>query len=79
MALEIILRMSLLKKHKVPRKERKQIDQWLKDKGLNQFGDNKSTVYTGGTPLFDESSGKTTDRYEHIVSRNPDKPWHNYK
>ena len=52
-----------------------EVDEWLKAEGLNRFGDPKDTMYTGGTPLFDESTGERRDRYEYIRSRHPDEPW----
>jgi hypothetical protein len=42
---------------------------------LNQYGDPKATAYTGGTPLFDESSGKSISKYDYIVRQHPDRPW----
>jgi len=49
---------------------------WIDDKirkdGLNTFGDPKGTVYAGGTPLFNEMTGQTLDRYDYIVRRHPD-------
>ncbi|MCC6728849.1 MAG: hypothetical protein IT208_05870 [Chthonomonadales bacterium] len=51
---------------------RKRIDKWIADKGLNPYGDAKSTVYAGGTPLFDERTGKRRDRYEYILDRHPE-------
>ena len=30
----------------------KRINDWIKENDLNEFGDPKGTVYTGGTPLF---------------------------
>ena len=51
---------------------KKRIEKWIKEKGLNPFGDSKDTVYAGGTPLFDEATGETKDRYEYILKRNPD-------
>jgi hypothetical protein len=29
-------------------------------------------MYAGGTPLFDESSGRRTDRYDYILSKHPE-------
>ncbi|GLE04837.1 hypothetical protein PINS_up013816 [Pythium insidiosum] len=55
--------------------EKEQILQWIKDKGLNEYGDGKDTMYTGGTPLFDETSGKHIDRFEYILKRHPGRPW----
>jgi hypothetical protein len=48
------------------------LDRELAARGLNQFGDPPATVYTGGTPLMDEKSGKTTDRATYVFSRHPD-------
>ena len=51
---------------------KKQIDQWVKANGRNEYGDPPGTVYAGGNPLFDERSPKQKDRYEYILSKNPD-------
>src|SRR5687767_6780132 len=56
-------------------KEKEQIDNWIVKNKLNPFGDPYDTVYTGGTPLFNETTGEKSDRYEYIVSQHPDKPW----
>lgn len=56
-------------------KEKAEIDAWLAKNNLNEFGDPKDTVYAGGTPLFDETSGKTLDRYEYILNNHPERPW----
>lgn len=48
------------------------IDRWIKEKGLNTFGDPPDTMYMGGTPLFDERTGKSRDRYEYILERHPE-------
>lgn len=55
--------------------ERRQIDAWISAKGRNKHGDEAGTVYTGGTPLFDERTGNVMDKYEYIVSKHPDRPW----
>lgn len=47
------------------------LDAELERRGLNPFGDPPDTVYAGGTPLFDEKSGKTQDRTEYVRARNP--------
>jgi len=53
-------------------KEIKQnIDEWLKSEGLNRYGDPDGTYYTGGTPLFDEATGKAIERYEYILGKIP--------
>lgn len=51
---------------------KKEIDQWLENKGLNQYGDPADTIYSGGSPLFDETTGKSKDKYEYILEKNPE-------
>ncbi|MCX6784411.1 MAG: hypothetical protein NTV81_00530 [Candidatus Komeilibacteria bacterium] len=61
---------------------KQQIDNWLTAKSLNEYGDKVGTVYTGGsprgaegeagTPLFDEKTGKITDRYMYILKKHPE-------
>jgi hypothetical protein len=51
---------------------KRRIDKWIRESGLNEFGDPKGTVYTGGTPLFNEMTGRTLDRYEYILRRHPE-------
>lgn len=46
------------------------VDSWLKKKGLNEYGDPEGTMYMGGTPLFDEQTGKTIDRLDYIYQKN---------
>ncbi len=48
------------------------IEAWIKATGRNQFGDPPDTMYAGGTPLFDERTGKFRDRFEYILERHPD-------
>lgn len=48
------------------------IDAWLKENGYNRYGDSRGILYTGGTPLFNEETGETLDRYEYILERHPD-------
>jgi hypothetical protein len=48
------------------------VDAQLSAKGLNQFGDPPETAYAGGTPLFDEKSGKSRDRLEFVLAHRPD-------
>ena len=61
---------------RVPDDEKRQIDTWLLEgDDLDEFGNPRGTMYTGGTPLFDESAGRRVDRYEYIVRAHPDKPW----
>jgi len=55
--------------------EQKKIDQWIADSGLNAYGDTKGTMYIGGTPLFNEATGKYRDLYGYILEQHPDRPW----
>lgn len=55
--------------------EKQQIEAWIKENNLNQYGDPEHTVYLGGTPLFDESTGERIDKYEYILRRHSDRPW----
>ena len=52
--------------------QKKYIDETIRKKGLNEFGDPKGTSYAGGTPLFNEMTGKQTDRYDYIVGKHRD-------
>ncbi len=52
--------------------QKKWIDETIKRLGLNEYGDSPDTMYTGGTPLFNEFSGKTINRYDYIISRHKD-------
>lgn len=55
--------------------EKAKIDAWIKVNNLNKYGDSQGTFYTGGTPLFNESTGETIDLYAYILSKHPDRPW----
>ena len=55
--------------------EKQQIEAWILKNNLNQYADPKDTVYMGGTPLFDEKTGKSIDKYEYILKNHPDRPW----
>ena len=60
---------------RIPEDEKRVIDTWIVSNGLDEVGNPRGTMYTGGTPLFDESAGRRVDRYEYIVRAHPDKPW----
>jgi len=47
------------------------VEQWLEKNDFNQYGDPKDTIYTGGSPLFDETTGHSQDRYEYVLKRHP--------
>ncbi len=48
------------------------LDRQLAEKRLNPFGDPPDTAYPGGTPLFDETTGKSADRATYVFARHPD-------
>lgn len=52
--------------------ERREIDEILAARGLNQYGDPVDTMYAGGTPLFDERTGESIDRHEYVLRQHPD-------
>lgn len=54
------------------REDKERIDSWLSENGLNRYGDKLNTFYTGGTPLFDEISGESKERFEYILGKIPD-------
>jgi hypothetical protein len=57
---------------KVDSETRARIDRWIKENRRNQYGDAPDTMYAGGTPLFDERTGQSRDRYEYILSKHPE-------
>ncbi len=63
------------KESEISFEENQQIEAWIIENDLNQYGDPKDTVYIGGTPLFDEKTGESIDKYEYILRNHPNKPW----
>ncbi len=61
----------------VSAEEKEQIDAWIKNENRNSYGDEKGTMYIGGTPLFDETTGKYKNLYVYIIEQYPDRPWNN--
>lgn len=51
--------------------ERNYMDRYLQEHQLNRFGDPPGTMYSGGTPLFDEATGACLDRHEYVIRRHP--------
>jgi hypothetical protein len=51
------------------------INAWITRNNLNFYGDPQGTTYAGGTPLFNESTGKSINRYHYIRTQHPDAPW----
>jgi hypothetical protein len=50
---------------------KQRIERWIRENGRNEFGDPHGTNYAGGTPLFNEMTGRQLDRYEYILKKNP--------
>ena len=48
------------------------IDAWLAERHLNEYGDPVGTMYSGGTPLFDERTGTRRSRLQVLLARQPD-------
>jgi hypothetical protein len=48
------------------------IEKYLEENNLNRYGDPQDTFYMGGTPLFDEKTGKKIDRFEYIIDKQPE-------
>lgn len=55
--------------------EKYNIEKWLKATNRNIYGDPADTIYAGGTPLFNEFTGKYTERCQYILDNHPTKPW----
>ena len=47
------------------------VDRWLATRRLDPYGSPAGTMYTGGTPLFDERTGERRDRLEYVYKRQP--------
>lgn len=47
------------------------VDAWLEAQKLDPYGNPAGTMYLGGTPLFDERTGETTDRLTYVYQRQP--------
>ena len=67
-----LARQSTMTESTVDKDMRDRIDFWLGRNQLNVYGDPPGTMYAGGTPLFDERSGVTKDRYVYILEHHPD-------
>jgi hypothetical protein len=42
------------------------------DAKTNRFGDPLDTAYAGGSPLFDEATGRTLTRWDYIARHHPE-------
>ncbi|PCJ16493.1 MAG: hypothetical protein COB02_16030 [Candidatus Cloacimonadota bacterium] len=56
---------------KISKETQSKIDKYLSDNNLNEYGDKKDTMYMGGTPLYNESNGSSTNRYEYVLKKFP--------
>jgi hypothetical protein len=52
--------------------QKRRIDNWIKTDRRNPYGDDPTTVYPTGDPLFDPRTGQMRDLYEYILSRHPE-------
>lgn len=48
------------------------LDAWLGERNLDPYGSPEGTHYAGGTPLFDEETGRAIARWDYVVSRVPE-------
>ncbi|HZU84908.1 MAG TPA: hypothetical protein VE987_18380 [Polyangiaceae bacterium] len=48
------------------------LDGWLAAHGMDPFGSPEGTVYGGGSPLFDEQTGRSVTRTEHVYRLHPE-------
>jgi hypothetical protein len=48
------------------------LDRQLSAKGLNPFGDPDGIMYAGGTPLFNEKTGRSVPREQYVFEKHPD-------
>lgn len=48
------------------------VDKWLNGKKMDRYGHPEGTMYTGGSPLFNEATGESKDRMEYVFSRQPE-------
>jgi hypothetical protein len=58
-------------KSAIDKDTKNRILKFIKENNLNEFGDPKDTVYAGGTPLFNESTGEQTDLYAYLLKKFP--------
>jgi len=47
------------------------VEQWLKGHGLDAYGNPQGTMYAGGTPTFDETTGRSVDRWTLVAKNRP--------
>jgi hypothetical protein len=47
------------------------MDRWLAARRLDPYGGTEGTHYAGGSPLFDDVTGRTISRWDYVVSVHP--------
>lgn len=59
--------------------KRWRMDQWMEQSlaygNINSYGDAPDTMYPGGTPLLDESTGLLLDVHDYLAIQHPTRPW----
>src|SRR5215472_17600764 len=48
------------------------VEKWLTGHGLDDYGNPKGTMYAGGTPTFDETTGRSVDRWTLVAKNRPE-------
>lgn len=48
------------------------VEKWLKGHGLDDYGNPEGTMYAGGTPTFDEATGRSVDRWTLVAKNRPE-------
>jgi hypothetical protein len=48
------------------------VERWLKGHGLDAYGNPQGTMYAGGTPTFDETTGRSVDRWTLVMKNRPE-------
>ena len=48
------------------------VEKWLQGHGLDDYGNPKGTMYAGGTPTFDEATGRSVDRWTLVAKNRPE-------
>ena len=48
------------------------VEKWLKGHGLDAYGNPEGTMYAGGTPTFDEKTGRSVDRWTLVAKNRPE-------
>lgn len=48
------------------------VENFLENNNLNRYGDHPEAMYAGGTPLFNEKTGESIDRFDYILNNHPE-------